>query len=275
MSTINLSIRFQHPDAVSHQVSYARIDNVANPIFSNVQPNPTTSPATIATNIPNGQYQVNSIPIYADGRVCQPEIATTPPCPGLISISAIIQSGVLVVSYLAPSSAPKVRITVGFPNGGSNVANYVNDGNNIAIAIPNLTGDFTVSGQSVCDETSNFYSPPSSQVTVNNNPNNLTITSDAAGIVITNLIGIAGFTLPQNINVGDTINGLHTAFFGVVTFSWTRTPAIQLSATISINGTVVQCVNIPNTNGGTISFNSVSVAATDLMEADFITGLCP
>lgn len=273
--SINLSIRFQHPDAVSHQVSYARIDNVANPVFTNVQPNPVTSPATIAQNIPNGQYQINSIPIYADGRKCDPTIVYTPACAGLISITATIQAGVLIVSYLAPSSVPKVRITVGFPNGGSSVANYVNNGVDIPIAIPNLTGDFTVSGQSVCDETTNFYSPPSAQATVTNTTTNLTIVSGAAGIVINTLVGIGGFVLPQNISPGDTITGSHGAFFSTIAFSFTGTPLFSQNATLEINGTIVQCVNIPNTNGGNASFNSVSAAATDQIRISFNGGICP
>lgn len=273
--SINLSIRFQHPDAVSQQVRYQRIDNIQNPVWVNVQPNPITSPATIATNIPNGQYAIGSTPVYADGRTCDETVVYTDPCSGLISIHAIIQGGVLIVSYLAPSSAPKVRITVGFPNGGSSVANYVNNGNDIPIAIPNLSGDFTVFGQSVCDESSGFYSRPSSQVTVSNVTDNVTLVSGAAGIVINTLVGIGGFTLPQNINPGDSITGVHGAFFSTITFTFTGTPLFAENATLEINGTVVQCKNIPNTSGGTVSFNSLSVAATDQLRISFNGGVCP
>jgi hypothetical protein len=173
--SINLSIVFSHPSAITNKVSYARIDNTTSPVFIQAG-NFVTSPAVIASNIPDGQYQVNIIPVYADGRACDPTVYQTPVCPGLIAISGYIQSGNLVVQYTAPSTVPKVRITVGFPNGGSNVANYVNTGANIVVPLPvGLTGDFTIQGQSVCDESSAFYSSLSSTVVV-------TVGSPVAGI---------------------------------------------------------------------------------------------
>lgn len=166
--SINLSIEFgMPPGAVSNLVQYARIDNTTNPVFTTVSPNPITSPAVIATNIPAGQYQVNVVPVYADGRTCQPTIITTPGCPGLTSISAVVQSGVLVVTYLAPSSAPSVVINVNYPNGGSYSNIFPNNGNPISIGLPaGVFGNYTVSGQAVCDASSGFYSAPSSSVTV-------------------------------------------------------------------------------------------------------------
>lgn len=164
---INLSAIFSAPvGVITNQISYARIDNTTTPVFIQAG-NFVTSPAVIASNIPDGQYEVNIIPIYPDGRVCAATTYQTPACPSLNSISAYISSGNLIVQYNAPSTVPKVRITVGYPNGGSNVANYVNTGNPIVIALPvGLTGDFTVQGQSVCDEGSAFYSAFSSIATV-------------------------------------------------------------------------------------------------------------
>lgn len=274
--SINLSIQFNHPDAIANRVRYARIDNVVTPNFITVSPDPTTSPATIATNIPNGQYRIESIPIYADGRICGPTTIDTPACPGLLSINASIDSGNLIVQYLAPSEVPKVRITVGYPNGGSFVANYVNNGNNIVIALPpNLDGDYTVIGQSVCDEDSGFYSPFSSQVVVTRSTTNVTLTSSAGGITVTNVQGIDGFTMPGNLTPGNTITGQHNAFFSAITFTWTGTPVVSSSATLSVNGTPTQCVNIPNSSGGSASFNSASFAASDIIRIDFNTGTCP
>ena len=274
--SINLSIRFQHPDAISNAVRFSRIDNTTTPVWTNVQPNPVTSPATIATNIPNGQYAVGITAVYADGRSCSEEVTYTPPCPNMISVSGYISGSNIVVQYLAPSSVANVLINIGYPNGGSFSQIYVNTGTPISVGIPSgLSGNFTISAQAVCDAVSGFYGPPSATATVTYNPNNLLITSDAAGIVINTLTGIAGFTLPNNITVGSSIAGTHTAFYGTITFTWTGTPATNLNATLSINGTVVQCVNIPNTAGGTLSFPSVSVAATDQFEIDFNTGLCP
>lgn len=168
--SINLGLRFDHPGATSHRVRYARIDNIQTPVFVTVSPDPTTSPAILAQNIDNGQYLIQSTPIYPDGRHCEATEVYTPACEGLVSINAYIQSDNLIVEYLAPSSVPKVRITVDYPNGGHNVANYVNDGNDIVIALPtSVNGDFFVSGQSVCDETSGFYSHGSNIVSVTKN----------------------------------------------------------------------------------------------------------
>lgn len=166
---INLAIEFQMPvGAVSNLVQYARIDGISNPVWVTVSPNPTSSPAVIATNIPNGQYEIQATPIYPDGRICQPTVVTTPACPGLISLSAIIQTGVLVVTYLAPSGVPSVLINVNYPNGGSYSQIYPNTGNPISIGLPSgVTGNYTVNGQSVCDASSGFYSAPSASVTVN------------------------------------------------------------------------------------------------------------
>lgn len=270
----NLSISFHHPDAISNIAQWARIDNNPNPTFSTVA-GIVSSPAVIATNIPAGQYQVKVTPVYADGRVCDPTIQTSAPCPPLLSIGATLNNGVLIVNYLAPSSVPKVRITVSYPNGGSSIQNYVNDGNPIAIPIPDVDGDYNIQGQSVCDESSGWYSSLSSTVTVNKVSSNVIITSDGVGITVNTLSGIAGFILPANVVVGSYITGLHTAFYNAITFTFTGTPTLQLNATIDINGTIVQCVNIPNTNGGTVTFPAVSVAASDLLRIDFNTGSCP
>lgn len=279
MANINLAIEFNHPDAIAHQVSYARIDNLLpgqQPSFSNVSPNPTTSPAVLATNVPNGQYQINSIPVYPDGRICEATTVYTPACPPLLSLNAVIQGSSIVVNYLAPPSVPNVLITVNYPNGGSFSNIYVNNGNSVSIAIPpGVTGTFTVFGQSVCDATSGFYSAPTPQASVTYQPNNLTITSDAANITITTLTGIAGFTLPQNVTVGSTIVGVHQAFFNSISFTWTGMPALQLNVSVQINGVTVQCVDIPNTTGGSLTIPSVSVGANDQLQISFNTGDCP
>lgn len=168
---INLSVTFSHPAAMATRVSYARIDNLAtgaSPVFTTV-PNLVggSGTFTVATNIPDGQYQINGLPIYADGRTCTPTVVYTSACPGLISISAINQGGVIVVNYLAPSGAPSVLININFPNGGSFSQIYVNNGNPISVGIPaGVYGTYTVNGQSVCDATSGFYSPPSANVSV-------------------------------------------------------------------------------------------------------------
>ena len=274
--SINLTIEFEHTEAVSNSVRYARIDNIVTPSYVNVSPNPITSPATIATNIPNGQYQIESTPVYADGRVCSPTIVQTPACPGLLSINVEINSGNLIVSYLAPFDVPKVRITVNYPNGGSFIANYVNDGNNIVIPLPSgVTGDFSVSGQSVCDESSGFYSSPSSQVVVSITTDNVSIVNTAAGITINSITGISGFTLSTLVTTGNSDTGTHAAFFGAISGTFTGVPTVGSSVNLQINGVIVQCQNLPNTNGGTINFFPTSVASNDIILIQFQGGYCP
>lgn len=275
MANINLGLNFNHPGAISNFVQYARIDNTVTPVWITVVPNPVTSPAVLAANIPAGQYKIKSTPIYADGRSCDPTEVVTDPCPGLISINAYITSGNMVVQYTAPSSVPKVRISVSFPNGGSSVANYVNDGNPITIALPaNLPGDYAVFGQAVCDEASGFYSPPSPSVTVNLSSDTVVITSSLVGAQINTLVGISGFALPANVVPGSRYTGSHGAFSGIITFTWIGTPTFAGNATLRINGGGGQCVNIPTTNGGTASFNSASYNAGDVITIAFNTGSC-
>jgi hypothetical protein len=170
MADINLSLQFQHPSAIAHRVRYARIDNTTTPVWVTVSPDPTSSPANIAV-VPNGQYEVRSKPIYADGRVCEETVRQTAACPGLISINAYIQGDNLIVQYTAPSDVPQVIFTINYPNGGSTTRQVVNTGSDVAVALPSgLYGDFSVSGRSVCDPDTGFYSPSSTLVTVSRSP---------------------------------------------------------------------------------------------------------
>lgn len=174
MSSINLTIKLNQTGAVAHRVRYARIDNVTSPTYVTVSPDPVNTPnltETIAENIPNGQYRIGYRQIYADGRLCDEQFIQTDPCPGLLSINAYIQGDNIIVQYTAPSNVPKVLITVDYPNGGQQVVDRVNDGSDIAIAIPtNLYGEFIVRGQSICDEETGFYSPYSTSVSVDRSP---------------------------------------------------------------------------------------------------------
>lgn len=275
--SINLTISWDHPAAISNAVAYARIDNTISPVFTNV-PNVAgaSGTATIAMDIPNGQYQVNITPIYPDGRTCNPTIEVTNPCPTLLAINAILSSGNIVVSYLAPASAPKVRITVNYPNGGSSVANYVNDGNNIVIpAPPGVTGVFTASGQTVCDESSGFFSAFSSQVSLQILGFNVTVGNFAAGISINSISGISGFALSSILSSGVSQTGTHVAFFGGISCVFTGTPSANSSATLQLNGTIIQCVNVPNTAGGTVVFSPASFGVNDLITITFNAGSCP
>lgn len=277
--SINLTISLNQTGATAHRVRYARIDNVVNLSWITVSPDIINTPnlvSNIATNIDNGQYRIGYQAIYSDFRQCDEQFTETPACPGLISITAYIDGTNLIVQYLAPSQVPKVRITINYPNGGSNVANYVNNGNNIVIALPsNLSGTYLISGQSVCDESSAFYSAPSSQVSVERGIDNVSIVNLATGITITDVQGISGFALIQNVAAGNTGTGTHLAFFGGITSTFTGTPSSNSSASLLINSTIIQCVNIPNTNGGSFSFSAASFGANDNLTIQYNVGLCP
>lgn len=272
--SINLSISFSHPDAVAHRVRYARIDNTVNPNYITVSPDPITSPATIASNIPNGQYRIESYPIYADGRPCSgdPLIQDTAPCEPLVSINAYLSGDTIVVQYLAPPDVPKVRITINYPNGGSYTANYVNNGNDIPIAIPsNLEGDFLVFGQSVCDEGSGFFSPLSSQVTVTKGNSNLSIENFATGLTITSVSGIAGYSLPAFVEPGASASGSHQAFSGAISVYFSGTTLNQ-SAALKVNGTQIQCVNL--VTGSPANFSSAFYSSTDVITIELNDAVC-
>lgn len=172
---INLSIKWSHPGANSAFIRYARIDNVSNPSYIIVTPNKVVTPnvttINIAEGVPNGQYEIQATPIYADGRSCAATIDITNACPGLQAISAYISGGNIIVNWTALPEIPKARITVTYPAGGSAVANYSNVApvNNTVIPIPpGNNGNITVQGQSVCDESSGFYSSFSNSITLNN-----------------------------------------------------------------------------------------------------------
>jgi hypothetical protein len=228
------------------------------------------------TNVPDGQYQVNITPIYADGRSCTPTTVITEPCPGLLSINAVLNSGNIVVSYLAPSQVPKVRITVDYPNGGSFIANYVNNGNNIVIPLPpGVTGIFTVSGQSVCDESAGFFSASSPQISLTIAGFNVTASNQVAGITVTAINGISGFALPILLTNGASYNGNHVAFFGSISIPYTGTPGVSSSAVLELNGTIIQCQNVPGTSGGTIVFSAAAFSDSDQITIIFNNGTCP
>ncbi len=169
--SINLALRYEHQEATGAKIRYARIDNVQVPEWKAI-PDVAITPKVVsvikvAENVPNGQYVIEATPKYSDNRVALPQLEPTNPCPGLISISASIQSGNLLVEYFAPSDIPKVLITVDYPNGGTTSKSFVNNGNSISIALPaDTNGDFFVYGQSICDESTGFYSPRSNGVRV-------------------------------------------------------------------------------------------------------------
>lgn len=274
---INLSINFSHPDAVAHRVSFARIDNNINPVYTTVSPDPISSPATIATNIPNGQYAIRYRPIYADLRSCPDNFTETAACPVLISINAYLDGSNIIVQYFAPSDVVKVKINISYPTGGSFSSLFVNNGNDIPIALPNgVYGDFIVTGQSVCDEESSFYSSPSSQVVVTREQNNLTIINTSPNLSIITITGINGFELSQIIAPGNSLQGVHAAFYGSIELGYSNSPSADCSAQLLLNGTIIQCIDIAAFSpAADIVFSPAAFSDTDQCTINLITGSCP
>jgi hypothetical protein len=276
MATINLSVKLSQDGSIAHRIRYARIDNVLNLSWITVSPDVVNSPnltQTIATNIPSGQYRIGYYALYSDLRTCSEQFIDTSPCDSLISINAYLDGANLIVQYLAPSDAPKVRITVNYPNGGSYTANYVNNGNDIPIALPGgVYGDFTVTGQSVCDESSGFYSPPSSQVTVTRSQTTVLVSNQTSLLTVTGVSGLTGYTLSGAVPPSGSDNGTHSAFTGQITLTLTSTGAFTgNNVNLILNGTLIQCVDITS---GTVIFNSASFAATDEIQIILSIGSC-
>jgi hypothetical protein len=272
---INLTIKLDQDGAIAHRIRYARIDNTINPIWVTVSPDVVNSPnltATIATNIPAGQYRIGYYAIYSDLRTCPEQFVDTADCDGLISINAYLDGNNIIAQYFAPSTAPKVKINISYPNGGSYSTLVVNTGNDVPIALPNgVYGDFIVTGQSVCDESSGFYSAPSSQVTVTRSATTVTISNQSSELSITNVTGISGYTLSATLSPSNSDTGTHDAFTGVISLTMTGGSPFDGSASLLLNGTMIQCVNITS---GSLSFNSASFAETDLITITISDSAC-
>lgn len=275
MANINLSVRWQNSEAIGKSIRYARVDNTNTPVYSA----PLTfvaSPASVATNVPNGQYIIEQTSLYNDGRTCAPSYTYTQGCAGLLSISAYLSGNNLIVQYLAPYNVAKVKINVYYPNGGSSTALYVNNGNDIAIPLPSgVDGDFGVTGQSVCDETSQFYSAESNQVVVTRSQTNMSLTNNINNISLTNVAGGGGFVLGQVVTTGNTYSGTHNAFYGPIAIDYTGDPGPGTSATLSVNGSVIQCNSVPDADGGGIIFTAASFSDTDVITITFNPTACP
>jgi len=155
---MDISIQFVHPAAISSTLEYARVDNVANPVYTTV-PNvlPSASPYTIP-NLDLGQYIVRMTPKYSDGRTCFPTARTTDPCFVITAFNAGFSSDNLhiLVNYSATSAFVKVHVT--FPSGGVYENIVTNDG--VQISVPNPTGEvgnYTVYMIPYCNQVTNWY----------------------------------------------------------------------------------------------------------------------
>lgn len=271
-------INFSGIEAAYYNVRYARIDNITSPVFiPSGSPTSAQFPYTVS-NVDNGQYEVGITPVYNDGRACSEVIQQTLPCQGIIALNATQVGTNLQITYTAPGQVPQVYLTVLYPNGGSFTGAYTNGANSSTILIPipsGVNGTYQVYMQSICDPNTSFYSTatPPINVTVGGS-NSVAISTDAAGVTITAINGIAGYSLSQPLTSGMSDSGVHGGFTGSISGTFTGTPAVSCSASLYVNGSLSQCINLPNTSGGTIAFTSATYYSTDLIEVDFNLGGC-
>lgn len=95
-----------------------------------------------------------------------------------------------------------------------------------------------------------------------------------AGTQLQNVVGIAGFasTPPFPLNPGSSSSGTHTAFTGSIQVVMSGTPTFGGNASLVVNGTLVQCLNIHS--GGTFTFSSRAYAGTDVIQVNVGGGSC-
>ena len=279
MSNINISItEFTGEDADSYNVRYARIDNTDTPVYLSAG-NKTGGqfPFSIA-DVENGRYAVGITPVYADARSCPETFRYSNGCSEIIALNAVQDdSGNLQITYTAPGNVPQVLLKVYYPNGGSYVAAYTNGANDsrILISIPTgVNGDYTVYMQSICDPDTGFYSTATPPVTVAVGTTTVDISSSAAGTVITAIYGIDSYILSGELSPGGRDTGTHGGFTGVISATFRGTPAVPCSASLTVNGGTPVCVDLPDTDGGSVSFPSAVYYATDIINISFNLGEC-
>lgn len=275
---VDLSIiNFTGAVATSYNIRYARIDNTSSPIWISAGNKTAAQFPVNISNIANGQYIVGITPVYSDLRVCSETQQTTPACQPIIALNASQSGSNIEITYTAPGDVPQVYLTVNYPNGGSFTGTYTNGANNSTILVPipsGVNGNYNVYMQSVCDPDTGFYSTQSPPVIVVVGSDTVIVSTDAPGTVITAINGISGYTLSQSLAVGNSDTGTHGTFTGIISGTFTGTPLINCNATLSVNGSIVQCVNLPNANGGTIAFSSRTFYSTDIIRFDWNTGSC-
>lgn len=224
----NLIVTFANTDPLftGSFIAYARVDNTTTPIYTTLGSTPPgVSPLTIP-NLPEGQYIVSMIPEFSDGRSCPAVFMTTAPCTGVNAFNAVNDgSGNIDVTYSV--SSPKLLVNVIYPNGGS-FSQIYNNGDDVSIPLPaNVYGNFTVTIQPVCNETTGFFGSPSAPAIVSvPQPSGAVIASMDnlfnTGSYIAGISGIPAFSLTGNLNKNTSQSGIHTDMSGgaIVSFSY-------------------------------------------------------
>lgn len=273
----NIIVTFTNPDPqfVSVEVQYARIDNTSTPvyIFSGIAL-AGASPYTI-TNLPEGQYSISLIPFFSDGRQCPPVFMSTPPCTGVNAFNATFDGTDINVTYSV--SSPQFKITIVYPNGGTFTQIY-NNGDDVAVAAPTgVYGNYTVTIQAVCNETTGFFGTSSAPAIVSIPQPTGIVTATAqssltAGFYVANVGGIPLFSLSNNLAAPNTQTGIHTAMVAQpISFSVVNPTAGSSTfngVDIYVNASFITRVQF-NTGTGVYSSSNITANATDTILLDF------
>ncbi len=261
---IDLVITYSHPAAISNIIRYARVDNIATPIYTTIT-GVVASPHTIS-DLEDGQYIVGITPVYADGRVCAEVTLLTDGCTGITSLSATIVETNFHVTYTAVSALPKILITIVYPNGGS--ANYIytnNDSETVIIPIPSgVVGDFIITATPMCNENTRFMGTPTSPVVVSvGSANNSALTNDPTGanqldysITFTNLAGQQlVFMVDGYLDPGMSVPFfLANGFYTTIVFHCTEA-GCSSAQLVTDSGTYIGVLTL---GGTTVTFNNVT-----------------
>ena len=261
MATINLQVQINHPAAISNTLRYARIDNTSSPVYSTITG--ITNGTYVIQNVPNGQYRIGITPIYADGRPCIEQFQDTPACTGVVSFSAILSGGNIVVGYTINASVPNFQVNINYPNGGTFSQQYASAGTGSVSVTPpaGLYGNYSVTIQPVCDVSTGFLGAATAPAIVTiTQPNNSTLHNGTAGALapISATAFSSGsqllFTSPS-VAASGTINyllvdGSYTSI--VVSYG---SGTVAAAALITGSGTYTGVLT-----AGTITFNGVVVS---------------
>lgn len=170
------------------------------------------------------------------------------------------------------------------PSGGpqsGDTYNIVLNGQTIASGLPTGSTPFTVTGLS----SNTFYtvdvvrncggggSNTASASATTTQVNTVTADSTMAGITVSSISGISGFTLLSPLSPSGSATGTHNAFTGAISSTLGGTLIINPS-NISIyrNGILIQCILV--TSIGTKISNPFTFAVNDTIDIRYNTGSC-
>lgn len=231
-------VTFTHPTAISALIRYARIDQGGDLNWSiPATVLPGQSPYSI-TNLDEGQYIVGITPVYADGRKCTEITKNTSVCGTVNSFSAALSGGNIEVTYNATS--PKVKVTVNYPNGGVFSQIYTSGDAISIVPPPDLLGNFYVSMQPVCNESTSWFGPTTAPAIVTISAANNSSVQNNSSVDVSVFItafDIDGSQLVLNSGVMAALGG--TAAFYIAEGYYTKIVMPMLAPSANLLATLV------------------------------------